>query len=324
MRIFTGRTILAALTGVFLCYGPAPASAQTILDRDLIEVLAGIQRVLQQADNAHEDRQNLDGSIRWEYIEKEDKNLLEISFRGFRYYIVKEEAADSRVITLSGAMNLDFDEEHISGSLTVQGLPSVSSLVLTEYNPKTGLVTVNGSPYDNGVMEGLFDEAYELIDDNALVDMEIEAGIVFVTMFIAVTEINLEKKLNEADFDGVNIPGGIEGSNEKGTVNFSTRKGVVDISYAAYTRTDIPFYGSFPVLDGKISMEFRIDQGDADFVAVFDGSLAVKNMLLVSSMRLDACMMEDIGEKNASGSIVIDGESYQFSDFAGTLKRLSF
>jgi hypothetical protein len=321
MRICTGRTALAALIGVFLCYGPVPASAQTVPDSDLIEVLAGVLYTLERADRSYEDGGNLDGSLRWAYIDKEDRSVLDMTFSNFRYYVAQKKPAGGRVITLSGAMEMDFYEDLLSGALTVNGVSSVSSLALTGFDGEKGSVKVNGRSHDNKTMEGLFDGAYEIVDDNAVISMEIEAGLVFLSVLMSMEVTSMNKELRDADFSGGSLPDGIAVSNEEGTVSLLTRNNAINISYTAYSAGNIPFGERLPVLDGKISVAFRLNRENIQLV-VFDGSLQVKNQSLVSSMRLDSCGMADLSEENASGSIAINGTPYRFSDFVETLRQM--
>jgi hypothetical protein len=323
MRICTGRTALAALIGVFLCYGPVTASAQTVPDRDLIEVLAGVLYTLEKADSDYEDGKNLDGSLRWDYIEGEDTSVLAMTFSSFRYYVVQEGSAGGRIITLSGAMEMDTEEDLLSGTLTVRGVPSVFSLDMAGFDMEKGSVKVNGRLYDNKIMERLFDSAYEIVDDSAVISMETEAGLVFLSVLMSLEVIRLNQELRDADFDGGNFPGGIAVSNEEGTVSLLTQNGAINLSYAAYSARNMPREGILPILDGKISIMFQLSRENIQLI-VFDGSLQVKNQSFVSSMRLDSCAMVDLSKKGASGSITINGTPYWFGDFIGILGQMPF
>lgn len=315
--IIGGRTALAVLLGVVLLCSE-PVHAQTAPVEDLTGVFAGVLSIIKSARNWEENGgQNLDGSVKWKYIGGEAKNLLRVSFKDFRYYIAKE--TGTRVAALSGNLEMDDDEGSLSGGVTVKGIPAVSSLDFIEYNFDlgSGLVKVGGRPYDNGIVEELFDDAGYLLDKGNVITTETEAAVMFSLMVASIMETDLPERLGHLNLDGNTVPPGITSSNSRGTLKMITRENAFEILFTSYKLEKI-FFGS-PVLDGQFIVGYQAETAFEELR--FDGAVQIKNMPFVSSMRFDSCVLGD-GNDN-SGFLTINGVRHEFRTFVKSLRAVT-
>jgi hypothetical protein len=321
-----GRTGAAVLAGfVLLC--SKPAYAQTVPDQEAAKALAGVLSVINRAESWYgEDKgQNLDGSLRWKYAGTEGRDVLRVVCSNFRYYAANGDPSKNRVAALSGDLELEMEDQLITGAVNVKGIPQVSSLRFAKFNNNgSGSLEINGSRYDNDAVEDILDEAAGLIEDQVIVTPEIEAVVVFLTMFSAIEDAGMAEAMPE-DVDGSRgIPPGITGSNPQGTAKFVTRKNAFEISFNAYQYGEPFFKNVSPLLDGKLVMEYSFDP-DTDTVSsvVWDSRLQITNISLISSMGFDSCMIRDlISGDDMSGAIIINGVSYDFRDFIQVLPGL--
>lgn len=308
MRMCGRQTGLAVLFGfLFLC--SRPVYAQTVPAGGLTEVFAGILSIIGRSKNWQEEGgQNLDGSLKWEYIEGEETYLRRMSFKGFRYYVVME--TKKRIVALSGVLELDGAGGFLNGGVTVKGIPAVSSLDFAGYSDYgDGTVKVNGSPYDNDAIEEIFRDAEVLLKNRNVISEETEAVAMFGLIFASVLETDLLERLGHMSFDSSDvIPPGITGSNPQGTVKMTTQKDAFEIVCAAYKPGRITF-GS-PVLDGQFVMGLSVRNPEE---VSFDGAITIKNMPFVSSMGFDACVLNNESDgSSSSGSVIINGTRYDF------------
>jgi hypothetical protein len=318
------RTGLAVLVGVVL-FCSKPVYAQTVPDEKLAEALAGIVSIVNRSEAGYTENagQNLDGSLTWEYIERGERELLRMVFKNFRYYAAQENPVENRVVALSGDLEMDMYDELLTGAVAVKGIPPVSSLNFVEYGFENGSLEVNGRQYDSSLAEEIFEEALDLIDDGGIITPETEAVLVFVTILMAAEESGLSEAALPEDIDtSGNIPPGITGSNPQGSVKFATRKNAIEISLSGYEGGQEFFDNLFdnlsPLFDGKFVLEYPSESGSLSSV-VLHGSIGVKNIPFVSSMRFDSCIFDestwDEGDEGSAGIITIDDVSHDFRDF---------
>jgi hypothetical protein len=315
--MFGGRRGLAVLAGlVLLC--SRPACAQTVPGGEAAEALAGVFSIINRAASwyGQEGGQNLDGSLTWEHAETEGREVLRMAFSNFRYYAARGELAENRVVALSGDLELGMDDELISGAVTVKGIPQVSSLRFAKFNIyESGSLEINGLRYDDDAAEDILDEAVYLVEDKVIVTPEVEAGIVFLTMFSAIEGAGLSEAVPEDAGGGMIIPPGITGSNPQETVKFVTRKNAFEISFNGYEAGGAFFENVSPLFDGKFVMDYSF-KADSMISVVFDGSLRITNTPFISSMGFDSCTIdEQTSDGDMSGAIIINGASHDFRDF---------
>jgi hypothetical protein len=297
---------------------------QTIPDGNLAEALGGVFFIINRAafPEEHEAGQTLDGSLKWEYAGGE-RDALRVVFRNFRYYAAREDPSKNRVAALSGDLELDMEDELITGAVAVKGIPQVSSLAFDRfYRDEGGSLEVNGRPCGPDRIEDILEEALGLLEDRVIITPEIEAGIVFFAMLSAIEEAGLSVSPPGDTDGGAGIPPGITGSNPEGTITFVTRPNVFEISFRAYEYGEAVFQTVPPLLDGKFVIEYRFKPGSMSAV-VWDSRLGVRNLTFVSSMGFDSCLLgESISDEGISGTIIMNGAGHEFLDFLRVLAVL--
>jgi hypothetical protein len=312
MRIF-GKWIGLLLGVMCLCSAPAYAQA----DEDLLDVFAGIFAVIDRSESPEDRGQNLDGSLKWEYIEGEEIDFRRMSFNGFRYYVVQEK--ENPIISLSGNLEMDEAGEFLSGGVAVQGIPQVSSLDFVEYGGETGSVKVNGRLRDNDGIEEIFDEADGLLDDRNIITAETEAVCLFYVMFSSMMETLSERLKGDVHPDNDTDVPSITASNPQGTLKVIMKEDGLEVFFSSYKPDDIPLGRILPVLDGHLIMEYRM----AGEETRLDGGVQIKNMPFVSSMDFESCVMTSDFGNEGSGVMILNGAGYEFRDFLNSLGAVS-
>jgi hypothetical protein len=310
MKIFTGRR--AVLPGVLmlLCWGGLSAQASQV---DLSAVLDGINHAFERADDMGTDDgigQNLDGSLKWKEMDGEETWSLRLSFNRFRFYITGETPGQKPIITFNGSLEMD-DDQIMTGSLTVEGLPSLSSISFDSYRGFTGegTVTVNKRYNDTRRFHALQEEAADY--SKWVNTLEIESALAFYWLITAMGETDLDDQIRETGESVDDVPPpGIRAVNPENTVTVTTWKERCDLSYAAYAPIDAAELGLSPVFSGAFSMGYEYD-GDALEFMVFTGTIQTRNLPFLSSIRFDGCRMgADL--ENSTGTVTINGAPYSF------------
>ncbi|MDR1419919.1 MAG: hypothetical protein LBI86_06060 [Treponema sp.] len=319
MRSKTGKTI--AVIAAVMMFSGRFLFAQNIQDNEIAGVMSGLFYALQRAEDADEDTgKNMDASIRWE-TPRGQEDLLRLSFNDFRFYAMEEtpgslSASEGRILTLNG--NLEFDGG-LDGSISVGGGAAVSSIGFRDYDPyqeeNGGEVLVNGRPYDGKEFKNFMEQA----DEDQIIDTEREVVMAFVSVLMAVDESNLDEQMG-APSGPAAIPPGLRASNSEGTFSAVTREDGIELGYRSYVPQPFSGYSRYPVLDGELVMKYDIQDGSMEAV-IFDGSVNVRRLAFVSSLRFDACEMKENWEENAGGNITVNGKSWPFRDLLAALEK---
>jgi hypothetical protein len=312
MRIF-GK-LPGLLLGV-ICICSAPVYAQT--DEELTSAFAGIFAIIDRSGSPEDGRQNLDGSLKWEYIEGEEIDFRRISFNGFRYYVVQEKG--NPVISLSGNLEMDEAGEFLSGGVAVQGIPPVLSLDFAQYGGETGSVKVNGRSHDSNAIQEIFGEARGLLDDRNIITVEAEAVCLFYVMLSSMMETMSEHLKGDVRPDSDTGVPGITASNPQGTLKVIMKEDGIEVFFSAYKPEKMPLGKVLPILDGRLILEYRMTGEETRL----DGAVQIKNMPFVSSMDFESCVMESSFGNEGSGVVVLNGAGYEFREFLNSVSAVS-
>jgi hypothetical protein len=320
-----GRSIRTIGILILLCCLSVVLGAQTANKDDLSSALAGFILALNRVEDSSESSgQNLDASFSWIEVDEEDAFYCQLLFKNFRFYVLEEIPGKNRTITLNGDLKWG-EGDSFNGSLSVEGAASVRSINFAGYDlsgyEDTGTVSVNNRPYDNNAFSEILENADDWVSDNQVYDADIESCLVFLSLFMAMGETDLDERTRDMDLSGGMPPPGIKAFNREKTVTLITREKGLALEYAGYTPTKIPDAALVPVLNGEVTMDYEMEDDDLEAM-ILTGNIRIGNSSIVLSMGFDSCRLEEglgrfaespQGKKNF-GTVVINGKKYPFQD----------
>ncbi|GMO51502.1 MAG: hypothetical protein Pg6C_16300 [Treponemataceae bacterium] len=335
-RIFAAA-FFASCAAILFCQG----ASGTPSPDDIAAIMSGLMRAVYCGESDDEKAGgNFDSSLLWEknYVIAEasaergrlrgkhksepwqELESVSYSFNGYSFYLTRgsfdgRHPQKPQVITIDGSLMYIKKNSALTCNLAVRGASSVRTIALNglQLDGTQGAAQINGSEYDAGTLRELD------WTDAEVIDTDMESGIVFFMCFLAMLTTDISEQFEALGGDTQNeVPAGITAVNPENTLKITTQKNQFDMVFNNFALEELYEFSPSPRLNGALTM--NIDVGGYDIEAIrYSGKLDVRNMVFVTSMEFDSCIVTG-GMQKLSGTITVNGKTRPFSQFAYALK----